>query len=115
MSEKATPVILKLSTGEVLIAKMVDDSEPGVLTIVDVLRVAEIMVEKENRANISLLPFMPYTKAVDMMVIGMNQLVFITEPAPEIAEGYTQHFASARARSGLALPPSAGKGLVIPE
>lgn len=104
-------VIVKLSSGEVLAANIVEDDTPGILTLENVCRLVEVHAPAESgQANLAMFPFMPYTKAVDRLVVGMQQVVFMAEPVEELAANHTNHFENARNTIVTAKP-----NLILPE
>lgn len=107
-------VVVKLSSGEVLVANMLEDDTPGLLVLTNVARLVEVHDNAgaaQGQANLAMFPFMPFTKAVDRLVVGVNQIVFMTEPVQEIIDNHAGHFDKVRKASGLVTPKS---GLVLP-
>ncbi len=102
-------VVVKLSSGEVLVANMVEDDTPGMLTLTNVCRLVEIHSQtEEGQASLVMVPFMPFTKAIERTVLGASQIVMMTEPVAELAKNHSDHFNKAKSivtpKTGLVLP-----------
>ena len=75
--------IVRLSTGEEVVAEVKYDK--GFYTLSDA-----ILLVPAGEGKIGFMPFMAYTKAKDGITIDKRFVVFIVEPATELADQVRQ-------------------------
>jgi len=90
--------IVRLSTGEEVVAKVVYDK--GFYTLSDA-----ILLVPAGEGKIGMVPFVPYAKRGPVQ-IAEHHVMFIVEPADELKRQVVE------ATSGIALPDSPGLKLV---
>jgi len=90
--------IVRLSTGEEIIAKVVFDK--GFYTLKDA-----ILLVPAGEGKIGMVPFVPYAKRQDF-VIGEAHVMFVAEPGEELVKEVV------RATSGIELATGPGLKLV---
>jgi len=86
--------IVRLSTGEEVVAKVVYDK--GFYTLSDA-----ILLVPAGEGKIGMVPFVPYAKRQPVQ-IGEQHVMFVIEPADELKKQVIE------ATSGIALPESSG-------
>lgn len=86
--------IVRLSTGEEVVAKVVYDK--GFYTLTD-----GILLVPAGEGKIGMVPFVPYAKR-NPVSIGEQHVMFVVEPADELKKQVLE------ATSGIALPDSQG-------
>ena len=89
--------IVRLSTGEEIVAKVVYDK--GFYTLTD-----GILLVPAGEGKIVMVPFVPYAKR-QPVTIGEHDVMFVVEPADELKKQVLE------ATTGIALPESNGHGL----
>ena len=90
--------IVRLSTGEEVVAKVVYDK--GFYTLTD-----GILLVPAGEGKIGMVPFVPYAKR-DPVTIGEQHVMFIVEPADELKKQVIE------ATTGIAMPDSGGLHIV---
>jgi hypothetical protein len=90
--------IVRLSTGEEVVAKVIYDK--GFYTLTDA-----ILLVPAGEGKIGMVPFVPYAKRQPVQ-IAEHHVMFIVEPADELKKQVIE------ATSGIALPDSPGLKLV---
>jgi hypothetical protein len=91
--------IVRLSTGEEIVAKVVYDK--GFYTLTD-----GILLVPAGEGKIGMVPFVPYAKR-QPVTIGEHHVMFVVEPADELKKQVLE------ATTGIALPESNGHGLKL--
>jgi hypothetical protein len=90
--------IVRLSTGEEVVAKVVYDK--GFYTLTD-----GILLVPAGEGKIGMVPFVPYAKRVPI-AIGEQHVMFVTEPADELKKQVIE------ATTGIMMPESGGLKLI---
>ena len=90
--------IVRLSTGEEVVAKVVYDK--GFYTLTD-----GILLVPAGEGKIGMVPFVPYAKR-DPVTIGEQHVMFVVEPADELKRQVIE------ATTGIAMPESGGLHIV---
>ena len=88
--------IVRLSTGEEVVAKVVYDK--GFYTLTDA-----ILLVPAGEGKIGMVPFVPYATR-EPVVIGEAHVMFTVEPAPELKKQVIE------ATTGLIMPGGPGDG-----
>ena len=91
--------IVRLSTGEEIVAKVVYDK--GFYTLTD-----GILLVPAGEGKIGMVPFVPYAKR-QPVTIAEHHVMFVVEPADELKKQVLE------ATTGIALPESNGHGLKL--
>ena len=91
--------IVRLSTGEEIVAKVVYDK--GFYTLTD-----GILLVPAGEGKIGMVPFVPYAKR-QPVTISEHHVMFVVEPADELKKQVLE------ATTGIALPENNGHGLKL--
>ncbi len=89
--------LLRLVSGEELIAEVVNSSEDSYT-----LKDAIVMIPA-GEGRIGFMPFLPYTEAKDGISIRKQDVMFVVDPIEDLIDQFRQ------ARSGISTPP---KGII---
>ena len=90
MSKKETKIV-RLTTGEELLAKLEDTDNSFILTDPAILIPA-------GEGKLAFAPWCPYSNAKDGVEIGKEHIMFVSDPAEELEKQYMS------ALSGLIIP-----------
>ncbi len=72
--------LVRLSSGEEIIGKVVKHEDKSI-TITD-----GVCLIAAEEGRLGFMPYMPYTKAHEGVVINTNHVVFIVDPADEVKD-----------------------------
>ena len=89
--------LLRLVSGEELIAEVVNSSEDSYT-----LKDAIVMIPA-GEGRIGFMPFLPYTEAKDGISIRKQDVMLVVDPIEDLIDQFRQ------ARSGISTPP---KGII---
>ncbi len=90
--------LIRLTSGEEIIAEIVNTSE-------DTYQIKDaIIMIPAGEGKIGFMPFMPYTKAKDGLVLKKQDVMFMIDPVDELLNQFKQ------ARSGIITPP---QGVIV--
>ena len=90
--------LIRLTSGEEIIAEIANTSE-------DTYQIKDaIIMIPAGEGKIGFMPFMPYTKAKDGLVLKKQDVMFMIDPVDELLNQFKQ------ARSGIVTPP---QGVIV--
>ena len=90
--------LIRLTSGEEIIAEIANTSE-------DTYQIKDaIIMIPAGEGKIGFMPFMPYTKAKDGLVLKKQDVMFMIDPVDELLDQFKQ------ARSGIITPP---QGVIV--
>jgi hypothetical protein len=90
--------LIRLTSGEEIIAEIANTSE-------DTYQIKDaIIMIPAGEGKIGFMPFMPYTKAKDGLVLKKQDVMFMIDPVDELLNQFKQ------ARSGIITPP---QGVIV--
>jgi len=87
--------LLRLTSGEEILAEIDDQPGEKYITLFDA-----IILIPAGEGKIGSMPFMPYTKAKEGMVISKNFIMFMVDPVDSLIENFRT------SRSGIVTPPT---------
>jgi hypothetical protein len=90
--------LIRLTSGEEIIAEIANTSE-------DTYQIKDaIIMIPAGEGKIGFMPFMPYTKAKDGLVLKKQDVMFMIDPVDELLNQFKQ------VRSGIITPP---QGVIV--
>lgn len=86
--------ILRLVTGELLMGEFtVQPNLENTVFLKDVAQLVEVPPQQQGQpAGLAMIPFMPFTKATEVVELTATNIVINAEPVDELLQQYQQQF-----------------------